>query len=67
MTIDAEREKQAWEEAGKVKKSDFALEYALTEKAWTIPRYISEGLAWLAEDGTSQPLGTEAGTAGATP
>lgn len=64
---DAERETQAWEEAGKVKKSDFALEYALTEEAWTIPRYISEGLAWLAEDGTSQPLGTEAGTAGATP
>jgi hypothetical protein len=45
-----ERETQAWEEAKGVKKSKFALDYALTEDNWNIPRYISEGLVWLAEE-----------------
>jgi predicted ATP-dependent endonuclease of OLD family len=43
-----ERETQAWEKAGKVKKSEFALTYAINETDWTIPRYIAEGLSWLA-------------------
>lgn len=64
---DAERETQAWEAAGNVKKSDFALKYALAEEAWVIPRYIAEGLAWLAEDGAPPPAGAGAGAAGATP
>ncbi|WP_423459523.1 ATP-dependent nuclease [Ottowia sp. VDI28] len=63
---DAERETQAWEAASNVKKSDFALKYALTEEAWAIPRYISEGLTWLAEDGAPPSAGTGAGAAGAT-
>jgi len=45
-----ERETQAWEEAKGVKKSKFALDYALTDDNWNIPRYISEGLVWLAEE-----------------
>ena len=48
-----ERETQAWNEAKGVKKSEFALKYALSTDAWKIPRYIAEGLAWLAE---SDPL-----------
>jgi energy-coupling factor transporter ATP-binding protein EcfA2 len=64
---DAERATQAWEAAGDVKKSDFALKYALAEDAWVIPRYIAEGLAWLAEDGAPPPAGAGAGAAGATP
>lgn len=64
---DAERETQAWEAAGNVKKSDFALKYALADEAWAIPRYILEGLSWLAEDGAPEPVGTGAGAVGATP
>lgn len=43
-------EKQAWAEAKRVKKSEFALKHALSTDAWQIPRYIAEGLAWLAEN-----------------
>lgn len=64
---DAERETQAFEAASNVKKSDFALKYALSEEAWAIPRYISEGLTWLAEDGAQPSAGTLAGAVGATP
>lgn len=52
---DAEKETQAWKAAGEVKKSDFALKYALTEDAWTIPCYLSQGLTWLADNGTPPP------------
>lgn len=45
-----ERETQAWEKAKGVKKSEFALEHALSTDAWQIPRYIAEGLAWVAEN-----------------
>lgn len=44
-----ERETQAWEEAKEVKKSKFALELALSDGEWSIPRYIRSGLTWLAE------------------
>lgn len=46
-----EREAQAWEEAKEVKKSTFALEHALSDGDWNIPRYIHGGLKWLAEGG----------------
>jgi putative ATP-dependent endonuclease of OLD family len=46
----AEREDKAWSEAERVKKkSDFALEYAITKTTWVVPKYIAEGLQWLAE------------------
>lgn len=45
-----ERESQAWEAAEKVKKTDFALEYAIEKVDWTTPLYIVEGLRWLADD-----------------
>ncbi|MBN1536882.1 MAG: ATP-dependent endonuclease [Anaerolineales bacterium] len=44
-----EREEQAWTCAEKVDKVDFALEYAITKTDWNVPRYIKEGLEWLAQ------------------
>ena len=47
-----EREKQAWiaaQDVDKVSKVDFALQYAIEKTDWTTPRYIEEGLRWLAE------------------
>jgi putative ATP-dependent endonuclease of OLD family len=38
----------AAEKAKKQKKSKFALTYAIQKRNWTTPRYISEGLTWLA-------------------
>ncbi len=39
----------AWKKAKKVGKTDFALKYAIDETTWEIPRYLKEGLQWLAE------------------
>ena len=44
-----EREDQAWAEATGIDKTDFALKHAIEETDWTTPRYIEEGLRWLAE------------------
>ena len=44
----SEREEQAWQPAKDVDKTDFALKYAIEETDWTTPRYIEEGLRWLA-------------------
>jgi putative ATP-dependent endonuclease of the OLD family len=44
----ADKENEAWEEAQKVGKTDFALEYAIEKTDWIVPRYIAEGLRWLA-------------------
>ena len=35
----------------KIKKSDFALKYAIEEKDWRTPGYIADGVKWLAEGG----------------
>ncbi len=45
-----DREDEAWEQAKGIKKSDFALRYAIDETTWTVPRYIAEGLRWLAQE-----------------
>ena len=47
-TDDAHAETAAWDIAQGVKKSDFALEYALIKTTWKTPHYIAEGLDWLA-------------------
>jgi putative ATP-dependent endonuclease of the OLD family len=44
-----ERETQAWDIAQGVKKSEFALRYAIRDTEWEIPRYIDEGLRWLGQ------------------
>jgi len=53
----ADRESQAWNIAKGVKKSQFALQYAITDTEWDIPLYINEGLRWLVHvDDAAAPL-----------
>ena len=61
-----ERETRAWEESSKVvKKSEFALTYAISDLNWTIPQYIGEGLSWLAnidpDEGDTERAGSQRG------
>ncbi|MBM7344236.1 ATP-dependent nuclease [Pantoea coffeiphila] len=46
---DGDRATLAYEHAADQKKSTFALTYAIENSTWNVPRYISEGLRWLAE------------------
>lgn len=48
----------AWDKLDKIKKSQFALKYAIDETNWTAPGYILDGLRWLAAGGI--PDGDEA-------
>ncbi|MEW8049494.1 MAG: ATP-dependent endonuclease [Candidatus Thiodiazotropha endolucinida] len=41
----------AWGKLDSIKKSQFALQYAIDETNWTAPGYILEGLIWLAAGG----------------
>jgi hypothetical protein len=41
----------AWEKLDKIKKSEFALTHAIEKTDWVAPRYIVEGLRWLAASG----------------
>ena len=45
----------AYEHAAEQKKSTFALEHAIEHTDWNVPRYISDGLRWLAQ-GNPAPL-----------
>ena len=36
--------------AGEFKKSDFAMTYAIEDKDWVAPRYLTDGIVWLAAD-----------------
>jgi len=49
------REDQAWTAANKIDKTDFALEFAINKTNWSTPRYIEEGLRWLAENPDNSP------------
>ncbi|HVN96855.1 MAG TPA: ATP-dependent endonuclease [Syntrophorhabdaceae bacterium] len=42
-------EDEAYEKAKTVRKTEFALEYALEKTQWFVPRYIADGLSWLAK------------------
>ncbi|WBT37796.1 ATP-dependent nuclease [Hyphomicrobium sp. DMF-1] len=48
-------EQEADDLAREQKKSEFALKYATTKDDWAIPKYIKDGLMWLAEDPSSAP------------
>jgi len=50
-----EREAEAWGASLTVKKSEFALKFALTSDTWNTPRYIRDGLLWLAENDVPEP------------
>lgn len=45
----ADRAKFAWDAAAEENKAEFALRYAIEKTEWKVPRYIAEGLRWLAE------------------
>lgn len=53
-----EKEVDARDKAAKVKKSEFALTHALKDQDWHAPRYIAEGLRWLAAIDTGVGAGT---------
>ncbi len=46
---DGDRALAAYNLAGGQKKSAFALEHAIEHSDWNVPRYIGEGLRWLAQ------------------
>ena len=50
----------AYEHAAEQKKSSFALEHAIENTAWRTPRYIAEGLRWLAEGNPAPVLPPDA-------
>ena len=45
-----ELEAAAAAKASTFKKSDFALTYAIEDKDWTAPRYLTDGVRWLATE-----------------
>jgi len=47
--LKAPSEDDAAEKAKEEGKSDFALKYAIEKSGWKVPRYIAEGLQWLAQ------------------
>lgn len=50
-TSEQESEKEAFEKAkeiGSKSKADFAIEYAIEKTSWNTPKYIEDGLVWLA-------------------
>jgi len=51
---------QAYDLAAEQKKSSFALKLAIEQTEWKVPRYIAEGLRWLAE---GNPAPTQAAAA----
>ncbi|WP_374682746.1 ATP-dependent endonuclease [Accumulibacter sp.] len=50
-----EREREVWNMAKKEDKADFAMKYSIVDTDWTTPRYIEEGLQWLAGSSSSTP------------
>ena len=44
----------AWAKLDRIKKSEFALKYAIDETGWRAPGYILDGLRWLAAGGVSE-------------
>ncbi|MDO6732455.1 ATP-dependent endonuclease [Marinovum sp. 2_MG-2023] len=47
--LEGDRALAAYTLAGDQKKSTFALQHAIEHTDWNVPRYIAEGLRWLAE------------------
>jgi putative ATP-dependent endonuclease of the OLD family len=56
-------EDEAWNKAREWKKTEFALTYAIYATNWSVPRYIAEGLRWLA--GRPRDLSARAASASA--
>ncbi|SOY57736.1 ATP-dependent nuclease [Cupriavidus taiwanensis] len=60
---EGDQAEQAYEHAAEQKKSSFALEHAIENTEWETPRYIVEGLRWLAEGNPAPLLPPEAAAA----
>jgi predicted ATP-dependent endonuclease of OLD family len=46
---DIEKASDAYEKAKNIEKTNFAITYALVKTNWIVPKYIKEGLQWLAK------------------
>lgn len=55
-----ELELAARKKAGTLKKSEFALKYAIAETSWITPRYLENGVRWLASVGLTAPEADDA-------
>ncbi len=55
-TTDLEKEKDAYDKAQNIDKTTFAFQWAITNTTWTTPRYIADGLLWLAENPVAAAL-----------
>lgn len=53
VVSEQDREEKVWEMTKNIKKTDFAMKYAIEQTDWVVPRYIAEGLRWLAGDSQS--------------
>ena len=58
-TTSDDKELEARAIAGKQKKSEFALRYAITDTTWTAPKYMLDGIRWLAQNDNTPTLPTE--------
>jgi putative ATP-dependent endonuclease of OLD family len=57
LKSETERADAAWTIAEDARKSEFALRYAIQHTEWNVPRYIAEGIRWLAGvTNTSKPI-----------
>ncbi|MFZ4777405.1 MAG: ATP-dependent nuclease [Terrimicrobiaceae bacterium] len=56
----APSEDEAVEKAKEEGKTDFALKYAIEKPGWNVPRYIAEGVEWLAQLDQPQKVQAEA-------
>ncbi|OKY76954.1 MAG: ATP-dependent endonuclease [Desulfobulbaceae bacterium DB1] len=61
-----DKAQKAYAMASKIKKSQFALKHAIDDKNWNPPRYILDGLKWLAA-GVTQTVETELGVVATDP
>lgn len=63
LTGDVQKDEALVQDAAHaVKKSDFALRFAVDETSWNIPRYIQQGLDWLFDYGTENELEAPGGS-----
>lgn len=58
-----QQENEAYELVKSLTKTEFALTHAIVDTSWEPPRYISEGLKWLAGSEMGEPDGVTTNTA----
>jgi putative ATP-dependent endonuclease of OLD family len=58
-STDTEKAESAYDQAATVSKTDFALKYALDDPDWAVPKYITDGLQWLAANTPGQVVSAD--------